>query len=561
MKKSILSIAIIAAAALCVSCQQDTPEKGAGNGRKSNNDISFILGSKATKAESEAEAVPVKAVKSVMPIGFINETTELVLEESLVSLDDIQYEPQTKGTPVYTENVTDMGSFYAVAYKSDFSGVALDDARFGYDSDRNAWRHSYDSDPWASGDKLWFFMRMGDMTGVKDLDYALTDTPAGQISFSYTSPATASAQKDILFASRPITKEQEDKGQSNVLFYHALTAVKFRTGVTAADTEITSVEIKGLANQGECVMVPYYGEWSGSPKSNPYGNSATSSKSADCVDWPTAKLSGSASSSFTQSFTGVVDFEKATGKGAENPFADSFYAAAADNNLNDSDASLTFWFIPQQLNKDVKLIINYKVHGTACEPVTLDFGDLAKGNNTDYPFWKAGELRTYTLSAIDVNVTVTDEVTSSNVKQNVEVTNTGNVPIYVRAAIVGYWADVNGALVNEAWNPEVHGTFTGNTNNNWTKGADGFYYYKYQVPVGEDTIGKLFTSYTVKTYDAIKDAEPTVNPDVKNGHLEMRIIVQAIQASKLIDSNGNLKSQADSYGWYTGNFSTESDKQ
>lgn len=590
MKKSILTIAIIAAAALCVSCQQDTPEKGAGNGRKSNNDISFILGSKATKAESEAEAMPVKAVKSVMPIGFINETTELVLEESLVSLDDIQYEPQTKGTPVYTENVTTMKSFNAIAYKSDFSeGVALADASFGYDSDKGAWRHSYDSDPWVSGDKLWFFMRMGDMTGVTDLDYALTetDTPAGQISFSYTSPATASAQKDILFASRPITKEQEDNGQSNVLFYHALTAVKFRTGVTAADTKITSVEIKGLANQGDCVMVPYYGEWSGSPKSNPYGNSATSSKSADCVDWPTAKLSGSASSSFTQSFTGVVDFEKATGKGAENPFADSFYAAAADNNLNDSDASLTFWFIPQQLNKDVKLIISYEVHGTACEPVTLDFGDLAKGNNTDYPFWKAGELRTYTLSAIDVNVTVTDEV-DANVKENVNIQNTGNVPIYVRAAIVGYWADVNGALVNEAWNPDVHGTFVWKDTagqqinddyqvivkgqstaleqasyfrNNWILASDGYYYYKYQVPVGAETIGKLFTSYTVNTYDTIKTAEPTVNPDVKNAHLEMRIIVQAIQASKLIDSNGNLKSQADAYGWYTGNFSTEPDKQ
>lgn len=562
MKKSILTIAIIAAAALCVSCQQDTPEKGAGNGRKSNNDISFILGSKATKAESEAEAVPVKAVKSVMPIGFINETTELVLEESLVSLDDIQYEPQTKGTPVFTENVTTMKSFNAIAYKSNFSeGVALADASFGYDSDKDAWRHSYDSDPWASGDKLWFFMRMGDMTGVKDLDYALTDTPAGQISFSYTSPATAAEQKDILFASRPITKEQEDKGQSNVLFYHALTAVKFRTGVTAADTEITSVEIKGLANQGDCVMVPYYGEWSGSPKSNPYGNSATSSKSADCVDWPTEKLSGSASSSFTQSFTGVVNFEKATGKGAENPFADSFYAAAADNNLNDSDASLTFWFIPQQLNKDVKLIINYEVHGTACEPVTLDFGDLAKGDNTNYPFWKAGELRTYTLSAIDANVTVTDEVTSSNVKQNVEVTNTGNVPIYVRAAIIGNWADENGAFINEVWNPEVHGTFVKDAGNNWVyNNNDGYYYYKYQVPVGEDTIGKLFTSYTVKTYDAIKTAEPTVNPDVKNGHLEMRIIVQAIQASKLIGADGStFKTGADAFGWYTGAFVNKAD--
>lgn len=552
MKKSTFSFALIAVAAIFVSCQQENADKKFKN-EKDDNVISFVLGSKDTKAEAELE--PVKAVKTVMPIGLIDETTELVLEESIVSLDDFRYEPETKGTPVYTENVKSMGSFNAIAYKSDFSGVALADARFGYDSDRDAWRHSYDSDPWASGDTLWFFMRMGDMAGVEDLNYALTDTPAGQISFSYTSPATAADQKDILFASRPITKTQEDEGKSNVLFYHALTAVKFRTGVTAAGTEITKVTVKGLASEGDCEMVPYYGEWSGSPKSNPYGSSATSSKSYECVEWN--NLSGSATSSFSQSFSGVVDFEKATGKGAVNPFADSFYAAAADSNLNDKNASLTFWFIPQQLNKDVELIIDYKVQGIA-HTVTLKFGDLAKGSNSKYPEWKAGELRTYTLSAIDVNVTVTDEVTDANVKQNVEVTNTGNVPVYIRAAIVGTWVDVKGQIINCPWDPENHGTFTGNTNNNWTKGADGFYYYKYQVPVGADTIGKLFNSYTPKTYAQMGTG---ANPELKNAHLEMYVIVQAIQASKLLNADGTALKTGSPYGWNTSYFNTATDKE
>lgn len=95
-----------------------------------------------------------------------------------------------------------------------------------------------------------------------------------------------------------------------------------------------------------------------------------------------------------------------------------------------------------------------------------------------------------------------------NVKQNVDVTNKGNVPIYVRARVDIYWADANG---NQLWEePDVAAeTPTGVILNgelymgrnvyedgkfeyaletgSWVKGPDGFYYWTQPLAAGAST--------------------------------------------------------------------------
>ena len=94
----------------------------------------------------------------------------------------------------------------------------------------------------------------------------------------------------------------------------------------------------------------------------------------------------------------------------------------------------------------------------------------------------------------------TEFVDGDNVKQNVDVTNSGNVPIYVRAQIHIYWQDANG---NQLWDepepaPDEIGTGiisgdymltmgapTGEAQ--WVQGSDGYYYWTMPLDAGATT--------------------------------------------------------------------------
>ena len=76
-----------------------------------------------------------------------------------------------------------------------------------------------------------------------------------------------------------------------------------------------------------------------------------------------------------------------------------------------------------------------------------------------------------------------------NVKQNVDVTNSGNVPIYVRAQVNIYWQDANG---NQLWEAPEKGTdytidWGDISDTGWKRGADGFYYWTEPLKAGETT--------------------------------------------------------------------------
>ena len=84
-----------------------------------------------------------------------------------------------------------------------------------------------------------------------------------------------------------------------------------------------------------------------------------------------------------------------------------------------------------------------------------------------------------------VSCQVNEESFENDVKTNVYITNTGNIPAYIRAAIVVTWKDPNGNVYairpdsTKDYNIEINLT-------DWTY-EDGFYYYKSDVPAGGNT--------------------------------------------------------------------------
>lgn len=133
-----------------------------------------------------------------------------------------------------------------------------------------------------------------------------------------------------------------------------------------------------------------------------------------------------------------------------------------------------------------------------------------------------------TFKPASVNVTVTDDVTKQ-VKDNVVITNTGTTNAYIRARIVGSWVDDESGLVVRKWEPDNDGTFVGFPGEGWKESGD---YYYYTTPVAPDeTTSALFTSYTVAA-------------TVEGAHLEMDILVQAIQSE-----GGNADGSAAKAAW------------
>lgn len=119
-----------------------------------------------------------------------------------------------------------------------------------------------------------------------------------------------------------------------------------------------------------------------------------------------------------------------------------------------------------------------------------------------------------------VTPTVNEEFDEHTTKKNVSVTNSGNVPIYVRAQIHIYWQDANG---NQLWDEPEAGTDYeikwGPTGSKWVEGDDGFYYWTEPLQPGEKNA-------TANLIDSLTDA----NNHDDGRKLVCDIAVQGIQA-------------------------------
>ena len=87
---------------------------------------------------------------------------------------------------------------------------------------------------------------------------------------------------------------------------------------------------------------------------------------------------------------------------------------------------------------------------------------------------------TFTPAQVDTEI---EEVFAGNAKTSIKIRNVSNVkniPAYIRVAVVGNWCDASGNIV-EPWTP----SFT--LGAGWDDGADGYYYHKEPVAVGDTT--------------------------------------------------------------------------
>ena len=605
MKKNYIKIMAAAASLLLFACcQENEIEIGGEPGVVGENTIAFAIGKTQTRAAS-VSASELAEQGAIIPIGTDENGRQFVLEESIIDLNS----PITRGTPVYTENVFNV-------YPTLYAHSALEDIKVGGDiftyNESTTYYTSiqYGTNIWDKGEtvtvdgnstkqlKFWMYMP----SNITDYGVTLGDTPFGEtngkqtISFSYVSHGTAEEQADIIFSARAITEEEYNSNDkvADVLFHHALTGIKFAIGNdTDDDVTITSVAFSGLHTSASCVVTPRMEKQSSDSEEgeetaveyayidNPTGDHSSTDEAT--VHWtlPSTPIT----KNLTATFTKTVDFAQGAGTFKEGnvskgKYPASFSAAGNTNNLNDGNATQTFWLIPQPMSNNVKLTITYKIGNGAENTWTVDFGS-ALGDVT----WKAGQLRTYTIKIDDVNVKIEDAVTitqpeggyetikdeigntynavsyKGSTKTGVTITNTGNTDAYIRAALVGQWLDADGnpvfgftdfsdpenvhVVLVDSWyedqfvNPEAgtHGTFVGLPGykgasadlNNWHyNSSDGYYYYKNPVPANTAVPDALFTKYTVGSTPAV-----AVAGKVQDVYFVLEIATQAISANKL----------------------------
>ena len=548
--KKVFFIAAVAAIAL-TSCQQ---EKNIGGGTAVENGISFAIQGAGTRSAESAALV--KTGESIL-VGT-HEGFNLYMEETVVDLNALGAE--TRGTPVYTENVGYLYRDKLGVFAESAGGV---DATYSHlDENKNAsgvttgwiYQHRYSENIWPDENTpVQFYLRMP--TDMTSHGVSLSNSE-GVTTVSFTTPAMAKDQEDIIFSGVNMDHKTylgyySSQGGAPVTLYHALTGIKFAIANDAAelaDIQIHKISFTGLKDAGAFTF-----------------NAANPSRTA--FTWTSKTVTADKVIYQTYEDGDLVTYKETTHAG--NHFAGEFFEGGTSQNLNKADASYTFWLIPQEIDNTSTAVmkIEYTMYGSD-ETMEIALKDLKASN------WQAGQLRTYTFKLNEVNLKIEDKVamasgisTADNgykgaVKNNVKITNTGNTRAFIRASIVGQWLDENDDpvfgftdAVNElhlvaSWYEDQfvtkegaskpkrdHGDFVGlagydmpNPNNGWMWCEDGYYYYTLAVEPDAITTA-LFTSYTVGN---IPNAE-IAGANIPNSsmYFTLEVSTQAIAANKL----------------------------
>ena len=139
-------------------------------------------------------------------------------------------------------------------------------------------------------------------------------------------------------------------------------------------------------------------------------------------------------------------------------------------------------------------------------------GTLAALNN------RSGALEN-TFQAGSASI-VLHEQSSNTAKSSITVENTGNVNVYVRVSLVGYWVGNDGtAEEGQIW-PGAAAVAGGYNTSDWTKNGDGYYYYNSALAPGGITANLASPAFTGNAGDA------------PNGyHLKIDVLTECIQAA------------------------------
>ena len=563
-------IPVIAVIGLLASCSIE--ENNLSNGAELTKDeIAFALNKVSTRSAETVDDESYTSMSIELGDGFY-------LEESISSMDDLSMNlPETRGVPIYTENLVAKRTENITVSVLKGGETKQTKPNFGpddyslLDTENRIWKYRYPGkNPWdvagSKDEKMFFFVYSDPENKAKNLTYTTTSENDMSVSFEYSSQVgkdAAAAQEDLLFTGKTESKSEYDLSHSKtgipVTFYHALTAVKFRVGNDNSGetkTIITGVKFSNLKSTGACTIKP---------------NDADNR-----VSWTTSETT----SDFTQTFANpkynknsdnTVSFESGDGSN----FGDSFYAAAADNNLNNADGSLTFFFIPQTIGDNVTLEVTFRVKtpdtpdGTEITHL-IDFGKVIKNGGTNNVTWNAGELRTYTLKPTDVDVKIVDDMEGA-IKSNLHITNTGNVDEYIRVMLLGNWCDEDNNIVvgykyknkddefeeGEDYNTMVKPWFRGGydddedgtyvdpygefdksftlgepqgDDNKWERGTGSYFYYTEKIGPGKVNAltDALFQQYELKEVPTIYIPSSTGGRVAAKVHLEFEVVVQAI---------------------------------
>ena len=536
-----------------LACNQNE-EKLIDNGHGNGNQVEGFAVGGVSSFETKSDAGSRRAVQTNrIALSEPGDPEQLYLIETVEDMDDsYSQENATKGTPVYTENFSSLigNSFSAVAYKTT-GGLFTGDDTYCSLTD-GVYRFSgFPDGKWSKTEEeqtLVFFM--GAPADINETDNTtlgysnLSMNPTTKsIEFDYTSPESAVNQKDLLFTSKTVTRD-EYVAVSKILFYHTLAGVKFKSGNAKREldkttgggsviTDITKISLTNILSNGHCVVTPI-GTYSGND-SNASGSVA---KSAAVSLWGEITGEDNEYGTFTIDELSLVNSNKTLFPAATD-FAGKTVTGNTDKqldslNLNASDYSKTFLFIPQTTGNNVVLSIEYTLNNKKYRK------SVAFGGRT----WEAGKIYTYTIEANHVSVRVVDQI-NGKVKSDVVMTNTGNVDVYLRAAIVGNWYDTHGVSTNTAdvskrtyfqivapWNSkdESQGEFTDlDKVKNWIYNEDdGFYYYKYKVKPGDTVKNPLFDKFTAGTV-------PSEFYTDASCHLEIDVLLQGVDASRKSD--------------------------
>lgn len=116
-----------------------------------------------------------------------------------------------------------------------------------------------------------------------------------------------------------------------------------------------------------------------------------------------------------------------------------------------------------------------------------------------------------------VSCAVSEDFVGGSTKENVQITNTGNTPAYIRATYVVNWLDKDGNIAASV--PEGYSySLTENPDGMWTKHDDGYFYYPTPVAPLDSTTGSLLTCTAVRPE----------NPEYR---LSVEILATAIQSA------------------------------
>lgn len=364
-------IFVCGVAILLTTCADDdlVTSNGADDGR-----IAFCMA--ATAATAHSPALSRAAYHEHSPLVLKNEgkSDTLYLHSYVMDSPIPSALPQTRGVPVDAGNFMEVcGSFSVSAYLGEALYI------------NHATVSSYDGSIWKTDDShYWPDNRTLDFYACAPSDVSDNITGLtmlqGNIMFDYTTPrhsdgeysGDAEAQRDILFASASLCREDTENGIVPLRFHHALAGIKFVAGDVGRCT-VKNIAIRNVVGRGRCLF-------------------SSADSQGGVFSW-TFPEDVSASETYSQDF----NIEVYDSPDVSQPITDK----------SSETKALTFMMIPQQLSANAAIDVTIDTGDGELKTLTGRIGDNGIRS------WEAGKIYTYTISTSSVNWEYTFDVTES----------------------------------------------------------------------------------------------------------------------------------------------------